>query len=91
MALSKKKNNESKNMHFSREDQKKILSSSSPFIVKEAYSSIRTNLLFSQKGVECPVFIVTSPLPTTVNQLTVLIWQYLLLKWERKHFLLTQI
>ena len=35
MALSKKKNNESKNMHFSREDQKKILSSSSPFIVKE--------------------------------------------------------
>ena len=61
MALSKKKNNESKNMHFSREDQKKILSSSSPFIVKEAYSSIRTNLLFSQKGDECPVFIVTSP------------------------------
>ena len=50
MALSKKKNNESKNMHFSREEQKKILSSSSPFIVKEAYSSIRTNLLFSQKG-----------------------------------------
>ena len=61
MALSKNKKNENKNMHFSREDQKKILSSSSPFIVKEAYSSIRTNLLFSQKGDECPVFIVTSP------------------------------
>ena len=61
MALSKKKNNESKNMHFSREDQKKILTSSSPFIIKVGYSSIRTNLLFSQTGHDCPVFIVTSP------------------------------
>ena len=36
--------------HFSKEDQRKILCADSPFVVKEAYSSIRTNLLFSQKG-----------------------------------------
>ena len=29
------------------------------FVVKEAYSSIRTNLLFSQKGEDCPIFVVT--------------------------------
>ena len=47
--------------HFSKEDQRKILCADSPFVVKEAYSSIRTNLLFSQKGEDCPIFVVTSP------------------------------
>ena len=42
-------------------NQKKILCQDSPFVVKEAYSSIRTNLLFMQKGEKCPVFVVTSP------------------------------
>ena len=34
--------------HFSKEDQRKILCADSSFVVKEAYSSIRTNLIFSQ-------------------------------------------
>ncbi len=46
---------------FTRSDIKKILSPDSPFVVKEAYSSIRTNLLFMQKGEKCPIFVVTSP------------------------------
>ena len=63
MALFKtraKKENE-KRIAFSRNDVKKILGPDSPFVVKEAYSSIRTNLLFMQKGEKCPVFGVTSP------------------------------
>lgn len=58
-----KKNNKknTKVSHFSRDDQRKILSEQSPFVVKEAYNSIRTNLLFSQQGEDCPVFVVTSP------------------------------
>lgn len=46
---------------FSKENSKKILNQNSPFIVKEAYSSIRTNLLFTQRGEKCPIFVVTSP------------------------------
>ncbi len=61
MALGKKKKNENKASHFTKDDQKKILCQASPFVVKEAYSSIRTNLLFSQQGDECPIFVVTSP------------------------------
>lgn len=56
---SKKKNK--KEHGFSKEDTKKILAADSPFIVKEAYSSIRTNLLFTQRGEKCPIFVVTSP------------------------------
>lgn len=62
MAIFKRNNNSNqKTKSFSREDPKKILSQESPFIVKEAYSAIRTNLLFMQKGEKCPVFVVTSP------------------------------
>ncbi len=46
---------------FTKEDQKKILCAESPFVVKEAYNSIRTNLLFTQQGEKCPIFVVTSP------------------------------
>lgn len=46
---------------FSKEDQKKVLCADSPFVVKEAYSSIRTNLLFTQQGENCPIYVVTSP------------------------------
>ncbi|MCD7873342.1 MAG: CpsD/CapB family tyrosine-protein kinase [Clostridiales bacterium] len=46
---------------FSKEDRKKILTQESPFAMKEAYSSVRTNLMFTQKGEKCPVFVVTSP------------------------------
>ena len=56
----KNKNKEVSNS-FKREDAKKKLGNDSPFVVKEAYNSIRTNLLFTQKGEKCPVFVVTSP------------------------------
>ncbi len=46
---------------FTPSDQKKMLGPNSSFAVKEAYNSIRTNLLFSQHGEKCPVFVVTSP------------------------------
>ncbi|MCC8073261.1 MAG: CpsD/CapB family tyrosine-protein kinase [Clostridiales bacterium] len=55
------KKQKNKNAHFTKEDQRKILCSDSPFAVKEAYSSIRTNLLFTQQGEDCPIYVVTSP------------------------------
>ena len=57
----KKGKKDSKGFGFSRDDQKKILCADSPFVVKEAYNSIRTNLLFTQQGEKCPIFVVTSP------------------------------
>lgn len=57
----KKKKKPSKASAFSRDDQKKILCADSPFVVKEAYNSIRTNLLFTQQGEKCPIFVVSSP------------------------------
>lgn len=62
MAISKKKNRRAnKASLFTKENQKKILSASSPFIVKEAYNAVRTNLLFTQQSEKCPVFVVSSP------------------------------
>ena len=49
------------NNGFSKSDLKKILCQNSPFAVKEAYNAIRTNLLFTQQGEKCPIFVVTSP------------------------------
>ena len=42
-------------------DSTKLLTAASTFEVKEAYNSIRTNLLFTQQGEKCPIFVVTSP------------------------------
>ena len=42
-------------------DSTKLLTTTSTFAVKEAYNSIRTNLLFTQQGEKCPIFVVTSP------------------------------
>lgn len=49
------------NNRFNKTDPKKILNSNSSFAVKEAYNTIRTNLLFTQQGESCPIFVVTSP------------------------------
>ncbi len=46
---------------ISTTDSTKLLTTSSTFAVKEAYNSIRTNLLFTQQGEKCPIFVVTSP------------------------------
>lgn len=62
MALNSKKSKKANRASlFTKENQKKILSPSSPFIVKEAYNTVRTNLLFTQQSDKCPVFVVTSP------------------------------
>lgn len=39
---------------------KKILLQDSPFVLKEAYNSIRANLRFTGRGEKCPVYAVTS-------------------------------
>lgn len=38
----------------------KILNPDSPFVLREAYNSIRTNLRFTGRGEKCPVYAVTS-------------------------------
>ena len=60
MALRRNKKNPDEH-GFSRNDQKKMLAADTPFVIKEAYNTIRTSLLFTQKGESCPVFVVTSP------------------------------
>lgn len=47
-------------IEFNKNDPTKILSVDSSFAVKEAYNSIRTNLMFTMKGDKCPIFVVTS-------------------------------
>ena len=54
-----KSNKKKSNLRTS--EPKKLLKTNSPFAVKEAYNAIRTNLLFTQQGEKCPVFVVTSP------------------------------
>lgn len=53
-------NKKSTNIEFNKTDPSRILSADSSFSVKEAYNSIRTNLLFTQKGDKCPIFVITS-------------------------------
>lgn len=53
-------NKKATSIEFNKNDPTKILSADSTFTVKEAYNSIRTNLLFTQKGDACPIFVVTS-------------------------------
>lgn len=54
-------NKKSGSKSISTTDSTKLLTTSSTFAVKEAYNSIRTNLLFTQQGEKCPIFVVTSP------------------------------
>ena len=61
MVLKSKKRRIADKNSFSKSDPKKILCAGSSFNVKEAYNSIRTNLLFIQQGEKCPVFVITSP------------------------------
>ena len=37
-----------------------LLTKESPFVLREPYNDIRTNLLFLGKGKKCPVFVITS-------------------------------
>ncbi len=56
-----KKLQKNKHRSVSSADPQKLLNQSSTFAVKEAYNSIRTNLLFTQQGEKCPIFVITSP------------------------------
>ncbi len=61
---------------FKRSDIKKMLNDNSPFAIKEAYNSVRTNLMFTNKGEACPVYVVTSAMPNdgkTINCVNVAI------------------
>lgn len=73
----KKKNTKKSEINtFKKSDIKKILKPTSSFAVKEAYNSIRTNLLFTQQGDQCPIFVVTSPTPNngkTINSVNLAI------------------
>jgi capsular exopolysaccharide synthesis family protein len=48
---------------FKEESLQRLLSSETPFAVKEAYNSIRTKLVFMTHEEICPVFAMTSALP----------------------------
>lgn len=41
----------------------KLLTAKSPFVVSEAYRSLRTNLMYTGCADKCPVFVVTSSAP----------------------------
>lgn len=42
------------------EDVKLVLENDSPFAIKEAYSNLRANLLYTSHGDKCPVYAITS-------------------------------
>jgi hypothetical protein len=49
---------------FNRDNIKKLLNNDTPFAVKEAYNSVRTKLMFTTHEEGCPVYAVTSALPS---------------------------
>ena len=62
--------NENQSLSFRKNDIRKVLKSQSPFAVREAYNSIRTNIMFTNMGQKCPVYVITSSLPNegkTIN------------------------
>lgn len=61
---------------FTQDDLTRLLRPNSSFQIKEAYNSIRTNLMFSQHGEKCPVFVITSPTANngkTINTINIAI------------------
>lgn len=52
--------------------RKMILNDSSPFVLQEAYKTLRTNLLFSLRGKGCKRFCITSSMPGEGKSITIL-------------------
>lgn len=52
--------------------RKMILSESSPFMLQEAYKTLRTNLLFALRGEGCKRFCITSSMPGEGKSITIL-------------------
>ena len=44
--------------------QNKLLTSKTPFVVTEAYRRLRTNLMYTGNTDSCPIYVVTSSLPS---------------------------
>ena len=59
----KRKNKQNVSSPFLSDNLKKLLTDKSPFVIREAYSTCRTRLMFTQRGEEHPVFAMTSPEP----------------------------
>lgn len=52
--------------------RKMILNEASPFVLQEAYKTLRTNLLFSLRGNGCKRFCITSSMPGEGKSITIL-------------------
>lgn len=52
--------------------RKMILNESSPFMLQEAYKTLRTNLLFALRGDGCKRFCITSSMPGEGKSITIL-------------------
>lgn len=72
-------------------DSTKLLTAASTFAVKEAYNSIRTNLLSHSKVKNARYLSLQALLLTTVRQSIRLTLPSTLLKWAKRHWLLMQI
>lgn len=62
------------------ENDQKLLTEDSPFVVQEAYKSLRTNVMFSLPGSSCKCVGITSPTPgegksTTASNLAIALAQ----------------
>jgi capsular exopolysaccharide synthesis family protein len=59
-----RKTDKKENKDFNQDSVKRLLNDNTPFAVKEAYNSIRTKLVFMTHEEACPVYAMTSALPS---------------------------
>lgn len=52
--------------------RKMVLNESSPFVLQEAYKTLRTNLLFALRGKGCKRFCITSSMPGEGKSITII-------------------
>ncbi len=64
MMRARRKAGKNESNEFNRDNIKKLLNNDTPFAVKEAYNSVRTKLMFTTHEEGCPVYAVTSALPS---------------------------
>lgn len=55
-----------------QQQKKMILNDSSPFVLQEAYKTLRTNLLFALRGEGCKRLCITSSMPSEGKSITIL-------------------
>lgn len=69
MKIFKRKQNAPAN---AMQQKKMILDETSPFVLQEAYKTMRTNLLFALRGNGCKRFCITSSMPGEGKSITIL-------------------